>query len=146
MVLFLLLGAVLVQFAVHCWRVGWKVLSITVGCLVPLLAGIALTPPHSPVHLALFGVFLAVGIVWMLIYAEADGQRMISVLTGLLVFALLPLLFILGVLMAFIDVTTISPLGLFQKGFLLLLAVLALRRPNLNAGQAIAFDSDEPSD
>jgi hypothetical protein len=134
--LFLLLGAQLVHFSVHCWRVGWKALSVTVGLFVPLLVGIACTPPTAPVHISLFAVFLIGGVAWMLAYAEADCQRLISALTGLLVFAFLALLFILGISSAFVDATSISPVGLFQKGFLLIISLLALRQPNLVAEQA----------
>ena len=145
LLLFLSLGAAFMHFSVYCRRVGWKVLSWIAGLLIPLLIVIGFTGPQTTIHLAAFGILLVAGVVWMIAYAEADHQRSISILAILLVFACLALLFIIAILSSLIDVSSISPLGLLQKGFLLLLGALALRPPNISVHRSESEGIDPPS-
>jgi hypothetical protein len=128
-VVMVLLGVLLLCMSVHCWRVRWRWLSWWSAALIPLLALIAFTEPHSSFHLRTFVALLVGGIAWMICYAEVNGERPVTVLVGLLLLAGLTFTFILGICSIVIDVADISPLGMFQKGFLLVFALLGMRTP-----------------
>lgn len=130
-VIFLSLGCLLWIFFRHCRAVGWKILAATAAGLIPLLALIAATPPRNPVHLTAFLVFLGIGVTWMVCYAEADLQRPIAVLSLLFVCSSLALGFVLLIVSILTSVDELSLLGLIQQGFLILFALMSLRRPNL---------------
>jgi hypothetical protein len=124
-----LLGVLLLCMSLHCWSIRWRWLSWWAGGLIPLLALIGFTEPHSSLHLRTFVALLIGGIAWMIGYAEANGERSVTILVGLLMLAGLTFTFILGICSIVIDIANISPLGMFQKGFLLVFALLGMRTP-----------------
>lgn len=135
--IFVLLGVLLVYFARHCWRIRWKALSVVATTLILMVPAIAFTNPTTRIHTIIFAVFVVLGIIWLIAYAEADCQRSISVLTILLVLAAGPITVILGVVSSgggdfFVHYW---PVGMFQRGFLIAFGLLALRQPNQLAEQ-----------
>ena len=124
-----LLGVLLLCMSAHCWRVRWRWLSGWAAGLIPLLVIIGFTEPHSSFHLRTFVALLVGGIAWMICYAETNGERPVTVLVGLLVLSGLTFTFILGICSIVIGIADISPLGMFQKGFLLVFALLGMRTP-----------------
>ncbi|MBN8457989.1 MAG: hypothetical protein J0M04_09125 [Verrucomicrobia bacterium] len=129
-VVFSALAALLGYYWWHCRRIGWKGLSWSAAGIALLLPLLATTPPGSNYHLAAFVSLLATGIVWLIVYAAKDSQMLVSSLVILLIVIGAILAFVTGVRGNFVEAAAISPLGFFQKGFLIVFSVLAIRKPN----------------
>lgn len=114
----------------RCGRIGWKGLSWSAAGIALLLPVLGFAPPGSGYHLAGFVSLLAAGTVWLIVYAAKDGQPLVSSLVILLIVIGSILAFVIGGNGCAVDETSLSPLGIFQIGFLLVFAALALRTPN----------------
>lgn len=129
-VVFAALAALLGYYWWRCRRIGWKGLSWSAAGIALLLPLLAATPPGSNCHLAAFVSLLATGIVWLIVYAAKDSQQLVPSMVILLIVIGSILAFVIGGNGCAVDDASISPLGIFQIGFLLVFAVLALRKPN----------------
>jgi hypothetical protein len=137
-------GLSLILFLTICRRLGWKALGGGTAVLLLVLLLIAFTDPSRKLHLWAFSALLALGIPWMIAYAEAQGRRIVSILTVLLVLAVLAIGFILSVSSVFVDPRNISPVGLFQRGFLIVFAILGMfpQEATLYESPAVATSED----
>lgn len=124
------LALALVYLMVACRHCGSRLLSWWIAALLPLLVLIAVTDPRTPVHLGGFLILWTAGIAWMLAYCLSFAMRGLALLIALIVGGTLAVGFILSVSSVLVDVRSISPLGLFQRVFLLLFAVLVARSMN----------------
>ncbi|MDB6076636.1 MAG: hypothetical protein JWO82_383 [Akkermansiaceae bacterium] len=112
-----------------CHRLGWKILTFWGAVMLPILIVIAFTSPETKIHLGAFITLLVLGIPWAIAYAEAEGRRLLAVLTILLTLAAGTIGFILAFYhLASLggSVSEFSPIGLFQRGFLILFSITGI--------------------